>query len=431
MFYNYGNCLRNQQKIEDAIIFYEEAIRLHPTYSKAFDNIGVLYDDGSEQGSKMAEKMYQKSIDANPHHPSAYSNLASLYAQKERLQEAVKVLLSVQNYDNPYYTATLKLAMIMKRRGFDRDAEQLYQHILLLFKNAESPIAEPYNHYGALLTEQKRYEEAIKVYEQAIALEPLNPNPLVNLAWVKQTLGISSGSSKMVRDAEELYEKSLAIKPTSEAFMRLGSLKYQRGETAEAKVEYEEARKLDPENHLIVLEQSIVLVSAGETERAIEILQVAVNKDKDCKLANLHITLAKIYGPRKHQFMKAASVLENCHRKIGENKHEDEDAAEIKFQLGAMYHEIVRNNQNVANPTKNEEAFLAKAKQKTFELLQEAIKLKPGDVEYRVLLAQVHLRSGNLKDGTHVLKTILKLKPDHEVATILLNRVKEAESKTS
>ena len=129
--------------------------------------------------------------------------------------------------------------------------------------------------------------------------------------------------------------------------------------------------------------------------------------------------------------MKAASVLENCHRKIEKNKHEDEDAAEIKFQLGAMYHEIVRNNQNVSNPTKNEEVFLAKAKQKTFELLQEAIKLKPGDVEYRVLLAQVHLRSGNLKDGTHVLKTILKLKPDHEVATILLNRVKEAESKTS
>ena len=168
-----------------------------------------------------------------------------------------------------------------------------------------------------------------------------------------------------------------------------------------------------------MLEQSIVLVSAGETERAIEILQVAVNNDKNCKLANLHITLAKIYGPRKNQFMKAASVLENCHRKIGENKHEDEDAAEIKFQLGAMYHEIVRNHQNVANPTKNEEAFLAKAKQKTFELLQEAIKLKPGDVGYRVLLAQVHLRSGNLKDGTHVLKTVLKLKPDHEVATIL------------
>ena len=69
MFYNYGNGLRNQQKIEDAIIFYEEAIRLHPTYSKAFDNIGVLYDDGSEQGSKIAEKMYQKSIEANPHHP--------------------------------------------------------------------------------------------------------------------------------------------------------------------------------------------------------------------------------------------------------------------------------------------------------------------------------------------------------------------------
>ena len=148
-------------------------------------------------------------------------------------------------------------------------------------------------------------------------------------------------------------------------------------------------------------------------------------------MPNLHITLAKIYGPRKRQFMKAASVLENCHRRMEENKLEKEDSAEIKFQLAAMYHEIVRNNQNVSNPTKNEEVFLAKAKENTFELLEEAIKLKPGDVDYRVLLAQVHLRSGNLQEGSHVLKTVLKLKPDHEVATILLNRVKEAESKSS
>lgn len=424
MFYNYANVLRNNQKLDEAILFYEEAIRLHPKYSKAYDNIGVIFDDGTEEGSKKAERMYQKSIEANPHHPSAYSNLASLYAQSEKLQEAVKVLLSVQNYDIPYYTATLKLALIMKRRGFDRDAEQLYQHILLLFKNSKTPIAEPYNHYGALLTEQKRYEEAIKVYEQAISLEPLNPNPLVNLAWVKQTIGFGSNSTTMVNQAEELYERSLRLRQTPEALMRLGSLKYQRGDIDGSKAEYEKARRIDPNNHLLLLEQSIVLVSSGEINRAVKLLEESIQThDPSCKIPNLHLTLAKIYGPRKHQYMKAASYLESCHRQMETNNLEKEEMAEIKFQLGAIYHEIVRNNQNVSNPTKNEVDFLENAKNKTLQLLKEAIKMKPGDAEYRVLLAQVHLRSGNIEDGTEVLKTVLRLKPDHEIALILMNRV--------
>ena len=83
----------------------------------------------------------------------------------------------------------MRLAQIMHRRGYDKDAELLYQHILLLFKEKMILSAEPYNHYGVFLTDVKRYDDAIKVFEQAIEIEPRNPDHMVNLAWVKETLG--------------------------------------------------------------------------------------------------------------------------------------------------------------------------------------------------------------------------------------------------
>ena len=95
MFYNFANTKRDRRDFREAILLYKEAIRLHPKYAKAFDNLGAIYDDGTSDGMEQAEEMYQKAINANPHHPSAYCNLANLMASQERLGEAVQILLQV------------------------------------------------------------------------------------------------------------------------------------------------------------------------------------------------------------------------------------------------------------------------------------------------------------------------------------------------
>ena len=100
-------------------VFYEEAIRLHPKYAKAYDNLGAIFDDGTPDGMDKAEQMYKKAIGINPHHPSPYCNLAGLQTLQERFPEAVATLLAVRNYDKYYYSATVKLAQIMhKREGY-------------------------------------------------------------------------------------------------------------------------------------------------------------------------------------------------------------------------------------------------------------------------------------------------------------------------
>ena len=68
------------------------------------------------------------------------------------------------------------------------------------------------------------------------------------------------------------------------------------------------------------------------------------------------------------------------------------------------------------------------AVKKAKSILQEAISLKPGDADYRVLLAQIHLRTGELEIGVSILNRVLKINSNHEVALILLEKVRKKQS---
>jgi len=357
-------------------------------------------------------------IDANPHHPSAYCNLAGLYTLQEEFQRAVKTLLLVKNYDQHYYTATIKLANIMHKRGFDRDAELLFQHILLLFKLDNVPIAEPYNHYGNLLTELKRYEDAITVFEQAIQLDPGNPDPKVNLAWVYQTLGSTT-------EAERLYLEAIDIRRSPPALMRFGSLRFSQNRHLEAKMLYESARLMDPTNLQIYVEESAVLEKIGRSQDAVKILDKARDQiDPTCSHPELHINLAKIMSNTFKRHIQAASVLENCNN-AKMHEHEDYVMAEIKYYLGAIYNEVAKKHRGIASANPGEEGPEKLAVKKAKAILREAIDLKPGDAEYRVLLAQVYLRMGELEMGQSILTRALKINSNHEVALILQEKVRK------
>lgn len=402
-------------------MFYHEAIRLHPRYAKAYDNLGAIYDDGSADGAAKAEEMYSVAMELNPHHPSAYCNLAGLFTLQERFTDAVKTLLKVQNYDSHYYTATIKLAKLMHKRGFDRDAELLFQHILLLFKLDNVPIAEPYNHYGNLLTELKRYEEAMQLFEQAILLDPTNPDPKVNLAWVKHTLGA-------VTQADQLYNEALQLRVSVPALMRLGSLRFKQGRSREAEELYERARLMDPKNPQIPVEQSVVLQQMGRAWDAVKILESAREIDTRCAHPDIYINLAKLYGHNLKRHVQAASILEICNHHAYDQELEDDRVAEIKYHLGAVYDEIAKKHRGIAAADPDEEPPDKRAIRKAKTVLREAIELKPGDADYRVLLAQIHLRTGELEIGLNILTRALKINSNHEVALILQEKVRKKQS---
>jgi tetratricopeptide (TPR) repeat protein len=68
---------------------YEQAIKLDPTNSKAFNNLAVLLEYKLNNVDK-ARIFYERAIDADPKYGNAYYNLAILYASRLNQIEKAK-----------------------------------------------------------------------------------------------------------------------------------------------------------------------------------------------------------------------------------------------------------------------------------------------------------------------------------------------------
>ncbi|OXA59139.1 Transmembrane and TPR repeat-containing protein 1 [Folsomia candida] len=72
--YNYANLQKDLGDIETAVKHYKIAIRLWPSYSSAYNNLGALSEDMVE-----AEDSFLRAIKANPQHNGAHFNLGVIY----------------------------------------------------------------------------------------------------------------------------------------------------------------------------------------------------------------------------------------------------------------------------------------------------------------------------------------------------------------
>jgi len=77
------------QRIDDldtAMVYYQKAIELDPSYTVAYNDLGIIYEAQGMSGR--AEENYLKAIKINPNYLSSYSNLALLYESRRDLKKA-------------------------------------------------------------------------------------------------------------------------------------------------------------------------------------------------------------------------------------------------------------------------------------------------------------------------------------------------------
>lgn len=75
-YYNKGNALQEQGRLEESIEAYQQAIEIQPDYANAYNNLGlVLLEQGRLEESIQA---YQKSIEIQPDSAEAHNNLGQI-----------------------------------------------------------------------------------------------------------------------------------------------------------------------------------------------------------------------------------------------------------------------------------------------------------------------------------------------------------------
>ena len=171
-----GFALHQQGRLDDARVFYEQALRMVPTQFNALHMLGLLCSQANHP--QLAVDLIAHAIRVNPHHAPAHHNHANALFQLRDFAPAI------ESYE----------------RAIAIDARHIDAH----------------NNRGVALYNLERYEEAVASYDRALAVN-------VNLAHIHNNRGNAMRELALPESAVESYDKAIALEPKN------GAAYYNRG----------------------------------------------------------------------------------------------------------------------------------------------------------------------------------------------------------
>jgi tetratricopeptide (TPR) repeat protein len=165
----------------------------------------TLSDSGkSREGAELLDKMLQ----SNPANLDLYINLSQIYVEAKRFSEAEKVMRRAEEKKLDKGRIKFQLAMVYETQKEYDKAESLFKEIL-----KDNPKDGPtLNYFGYMLADRGvRLEEAVKLVQEALVLEPNNPAYLDSLGWAYFKLNDLTKAEKCLVQAGELEKRDPVI----------------------------------------------------------------------------------------------------------------------------------------------------------------------------------------------------------------------------
>jgi tetratricopeptide (TPR) repeat protein len=195
---NRGVSLRELGRPEEALVAYEQAIRLDPNHAKIYNNQGnVLHDLGRLEEALMA---YEQAIRLDPNYANAYYNQGNVLQALGRPGEALMAYEQAIRLDPNYAKAYYNQGVVLHDLGRLKEALMAYEQTIRLDPN----YADAYYNQGVVLYDLGRLEEALMAYEQAIRLDPNYADAYYNQGNVLHDLGRLKEAEQAAKKGREL-----------------------------------------------------------------------------------------------------------------------------------------------------------------------------------------------------------------------------------
>ena len=218
-----GNVLIQKGSVDEAMVHYQEALQISPSYAEAHNNLGnVLRQKGNVDEAIVH---FQKALQINPDYAEAHSNFGNALLQKGRVDEAISH----------------------------------YQRALQITPDS----AEAHNNLGSALLKKGSVDEAITHFQRALQITPDYVNAHLNLGNAL----LKKGS---VDEAITHFQRALQIKPDYvEAHLNLGNALLKKGSVDEAIAHYRKALQIKPDSAEVHIILGNALLKKGSVDEAI------------------------------------------------------------------------------------------------------------------------------------------------------------------
>lgn len=164
---NYGVALSEKHKFTEAIEQFKKGIMLDRFYPDPWVNIAVSY--GALKDLDKAIAAIKQAIAMQPYYPENYNNLASFLMQKQEYVEAENMLRRAIELRPHYGKAYFNLGRLYLERNRPEEAHEAFKTAC---EKADFDNEIGFSTLGTVSALLQRYDEAVKAYTKAVALNP-------------------------------------------------------------------------------------------------------------------------------------------------------------------------------------------------------------------------------------------------------------------
>lgn len=231
---NKGAALSNLGRDKEALAYFDQALKLLPTFDIAWLNKGMVLAKSAKFDDALA--CYAKAAEVNPNNADCWYNRGYAYQQKKQPEQALECYEKAVELNPLFEGAWLNMGVILRRMKRENDAIGSYDRVLAI--NPSSAIA--WFNKGFALSSMGRLREALECYDKALAI---NPNFLE--VWLNR--GVALRKSNRLLEAAGCYDRALAIQPRhADALYNKGLVMLKLGQKQQAQEAFQKAAALDP-----------------------------------------------------------------------------------------------------------------------------------------------------------------------------------------
>ncbi|MGB0767077.1 MAG: tetratricopeptide repeat protein [Phycisphaeraceae bacterium] len=217
--YNLGICKQVLGDLPYAIRSYKRAINLVPDSAEANRDLASAYLQDNRPGLALAFAKRATELDNESF--GAWANLGFIYVRGERFVDAIDAFRTASEMasgEDDLEPVLLGLADAHIRLGNYTRAMNTLNTLI-----ATAPSSTAHERLGVCHFKQKKYEEALRSFKAAIALDGNDTAALNGLGVAYMTLYIEGGRDNVYQrdQAIKAWSKSLDLKPNQQAIVSL------------------------------------------------------------------------------------------------------------------------------------------------------------------------------------------------------------------
>ncbi|MCG9131947.1 tetratricopeptide repeat protein [Candidatus Poribacteria bacterium] len=424
-------------------ISYPTATAQHPS-PRDITTLRKLYNTPLNTSQHdTATKVLKAEIEEKPYadpkkHLRLHYLLGTVYFDKDDTASAIASFLTCRHLDAKFQPAIEKLIQAYHETGRTREA------IALLEKRiTQKPSPADYNTLGIFYFDKKEVEKAIQAFEKALHIAPYHKAARRNLHQLLRAKGFKALAAKDFETATAVFERVLRMDPLdAPTYQLMGNGYAEAGHFETAIGYYQKAMDINPVDTLTKHQLAqcynnygVTLRNSGKWDVAIEAYRDALRLMPTLAVARTNLGDA---FTRKADAHNAAGELDEAIEAYLELQKLHPNEMQIRNLLGELhlkkgnYAEALSAFQHVYNTDPNAEHALHnliaayhhyarslsdKDEYTTaIQLLQEALRLAPTDLNLRLSLANAYQGAGNYERAAIEVSRVLAEEPENSQA---------------